>query len=298
MDWDKLKVFHSVADIGSFTHAAEFLGLSQSALSRKITNLEYEVKTELFHRHPRGLTLTDQGQILYESATRIFEELSLVESKLHKEKEVARGVLRITTTTGLGSIWLSPLLEEFCRQYPDIEIVLIFSDYEANMSKGEADIAIWLRKPLHQDLIQRKLFSVHIHAYASQKYLDEFGAPKTIDDLSVGHRIIAFGPQIPPHVQAINFLTSTPTTKNNKLIKPSMYVNTLYGIKRAVDAGIGIAAYPDYLDMLEHNNVRILQDIPSPTFDTYLVYAKENMTTKRTQLFRDFLIQKSKKWAY
>ena len=179
MDWDKLKVFHAAAEAGSFTHAGEQLGLSQSAVSRQVSALEQELNVSLFHRHARGLILTEQGELLHRTAHEVFMKLEAARSKLTDSRERPNGELKVTTTVGIGVHWLTPRLGEFLDLYPEIRITLITTDGELDLAMREADVAIRLRQPVQPDLIQRKLFSLHFHACASPEYLKRFGSPRT-----------------------------------------------------------------------------------------------------------------------
>ena len=183
MDWDKLKVFHAAAEAGSFTHAGEQLGLSQSAVSRQVSALEQELAVSLFHRHARGLILTEQGELLFRTAHDVFMKLEAARAKLTDSRERPNGDLRVTTTPGIGVHWLTPRLGEFTELYPDVHITLLTTDEELDLAMREADVAIRLRQPTQPDLIQRKLFSVHFHVYASPEYLKKFGTPRTLEDL-------------------------------------------------------------------------------------------------------------------
>src|SRR5258708_717808 len=189
MDWDKLKVFHAAAEAGSFTHAGEQLGLSQSAVSRQVSALEQELSVALFHRHARGLILTEQGELLYRTAHEVFMKLEAARAKLTDSRERPHGDLKVTTTVGIGVHWLTPSLGEFVDLYPDIRILLITTDEELDLAMREADVAIRLRQPTQPDLIQRKLFSVRFHAYASPEYIKRFVTPRALDDLD-NHRIL------------------------------------------------------------------------------------------------------------
>ena len=192
MDWDKLKVFHAAAEAGSFTHAGEQLGLSQSAVSRQVSALEQELSVSLFHRHARGLILTEQGELLYRTAHEVFMKLEAARTKLTDSRERPNGDLRVTTTPGLGVHWLIPRLGEFIELYPDIRINLLVTDEELDLSMRQADVGIRMRQPSQPDLIQRKLFSVKFHAFASPEYLKRFGTPQSLADLDQ-HRILLLG---------------------------------------------------------------------------------------------------------
>ena len=113
MDWDKLRIFHAVADVGSLTHAGDKLNLSQSAVSRQIRGLEEQLNTNLFHRHARGLQLTEQGRILQQTTADIAARVAIAEATLQDSREKPQGELRISAPVALGSSWLVPRLKPF-----------------------------------------------------------------------------------------------------------------------------------------------------------------------------------------
>ncbi len=158
MDWDKLRIFHAAAAAGSFTHAGEALHLSQSAISRQVAALEYDLKTSLFHRHARGLLLTEQGEMLFRTVQEVLVRLEGARLRLSDAREKPHGLLKVTANTGFGSAWLAPRLAEFRELYPDIELVVILTDDELDLSMREADVALRLREPTQPDLIRRRLF--------------------------------------------------------------------------------------------------------------------------------------------
>jgi len=190
VDWDKIRIFYTVAEAGSFTRAGDDLGLSQSAVSRQISALERELKAPLFHRHARGLILTEQGDLLFRAARDMRMRLETTKARLVETSERPSGELKVTTTVGLGSIWLAQRIAEFMDLYPDVRVELILSNEELDLAMREADVAIRLRRPAQPDLIQRRLFTVHFHVYASNDYLKRFGEPKTLEELDE-HRIVS-----------------------------------------------------------------------------------------------------------
>ncbi|TCT13686.1 LysR family transcriptional regulator [Tepidamorphus gemmatus] len=296
MDWDKLRVFHAAADAGSFTHAGEALGLSQSAVSRQVSALEQELKAPLFHRHARGLILTEQGELLYRTAHEVFMQLEAVRTRLTDSRDKPRGDLRVTTTLALGTTWLTPRLREFIELYPDIHLQMILDDTELDLSMRQADLAIRLRHPVQPDLIMRKLFTVHFHVYASPEYLKRFGTPRSVADLD-RHRIVSFGDPAPAYFRDINWLETAGRPAGDP--RPAILrVNTTHGIRRAVDAGIGIGVLPDYLIDANSSLVLLLPDEEIPSFDTYLVYPEELKDTARIKVFRDFLLAKARGWKF
>src|SRR3954452_7818155 len=142
MDWDKLRVFHAVAEAGSFTHAGESLNLSQSAVSRQISALEESLNVPLFHRHARGLILTEQGDLLYHTARDVFAKLSMTEGLLTESKDRPKGPLKVTTSVAFGWIWLPPRIREFLELHPDIQGALVVDDSDLDLSMLDADGAI------------------------------------------------------------------------------------------------------------------------------------------------------------
>ncbi|MEE9139550.1 MAG: LysR family transcriptional regulator [Alphaproteobacteria bacterium] len=291
MNWDKLRIFHAVAEAGSFTHAGETLKLSQSAVSRQVSALEDSLKVTLFHRHARGLRLTDQGRLLFETAREVLAKLTVAEAKLYESRVRPSGPLRITTTVGFGSIWLTPRITEFLDLYPDIAVTLLLDDRELDLAIGQADIAIRMAPPRQPELIQRRLLTVRFYVYASKGYLKKFGRPETPEDLD-GHRLVIYEEAIsrPPLPNARWLLEEGADADAPR--RPALTLNTVYGVFRAVQGGLGIATLPDYLGETDHNLVRILPSLEGRSVEAYFVYPKGLRTAKRIAVFRDFLIRK------
>jgi DNA-binding transcriptional LysR family regulator len=295
MDWEKLKIFHVVAEAGSFTHAGETLNLSQSAVSRQISALEQELKVPLFHRHARGLILTEQGEVLYRTAHEVFMKLEATRSQLSDSREKPNGELKVTTAVGLGSFWLAPKIGEFLELYPEIRIHLLLSDEELDLSMREADVAIRLRQPVQSDLVQRKLFTVHFHAYASPPYLKRNGHPHSPEELD-GHRLLTLGGPVPSFYQNLNWLAAVGRGGDGPR-NVALTVNNAMGLRAAVENGAGIATLPDYI--AEGTGlVQLFADHDAPSLDAYFVYPEELRSVARVQVFRDFLISKAQRWNF
>jgi DNA-binding transcriptional LysR family regulator len=297
MDWDKLKVFHAAAEAGSFTHAGEQLGLSQSAVSRQVSALEQELAVSLFHRHARGLILTEQGEMLYRTAHEVFMKLEAARAKLTDSREKPNGELKVTTTPGIGVHWLTPRLGEFIELYPDIRLTLLTTDEELDLAMREADVAIRLRQPTQPDLIQRRLFSVHFHAYASPEYLKRFGTPHALEEID-NHRIILLGGStVPIYLENRRWLTEV--GRNGKPARvPLLTINTILGVLRACQRGLGIALLPDYLVEQNGGLVQLFGESDTPALDAYFVYPEELKSVARVQVFRDFLVSNAQRWSF
>ncbi len=296
MDWDKLRIFNAAAEAGSFTHAGDALNMSQSAVSRQVSALEQELGVPLFHRHARGLILTEQGELLASTAKDVVMKLEETRAKLVDSKGQPSGDLRVSTTVGLGSSWLAWRVNEFTDLYPHIHLELILSDDELDVGMREADVAIRLRQPTQPDLVQRKLFTVHFHVYASPDYIERFGQPKSSADLD-DHRLIDFGESVPAYLRGLNWLTTTGRNDGEKR-QPVLTINNVVAIKRAVQQGVGIAMLPDYIINPDSGLVTVLPEANVPAFDTYFVYPDELRNSARVTAFRDFLLANARRWSF
>ena len=296
MDWDKLKIFYAVAEAGNFTKATYSLNLSQSAISRQIQSLEYELKTLLFERHARGLSLTENGEYLFKTASEVIAKLKDVESTLMDKKNKPSGKLTVTTVVTLGTIWLTPRIQEFMKLNPEIEIELIFDDKELDLSTRQADVGIWMRRPKKLSYIQKKLIDINYHIYGSTKYLEQYGYPKTIMELNK-HKFISFGKGTPSPVFNPDWALKL-GMKEHKKRKPVMKVNSIYGLLLAVQTGVGLAALPDYITVSTPNIVKVLPHIEGPKTETYFVYPQSLKNVARIIAFRNFLYSKVSKWGF
>ncbi len=296
MDWDKLRIFHAAAEAGSFTHAGDTLNLSQSAVSRQVSALEHELGVALFHRHARGLILTEQGELLMRTTDEVMNRLQTVKAELADSKGRPTGSLRVTTTVGLGSTWLSTRVNGFINLYPGINLELILSDGELDIGMRKADVAIRLRAPTQPDLVQRKLFTVHFRVYAAPSYIEQFGQPKNLEDLD-NHRLIVFGENAPEYLREMNWL-ATAGLDGEEARTPVLAVNNVVAIRNAVTNGVGIALLPDYIIEPDSDLIAVMSHDDIPSFDTYFVYPEELRNTARVTVFRDFLLANAKRWEF
>ena len=296
MDWDKLRIFNAAAEAGSFTHAGEVLGLSQSAVSRQVSALELDLQTPLFHRHARGLILTEQGEQLFRTVQEVVQKLAVTRMRLTDSRERPHGELRITTTVGIGTNWLAPRLGEFLELYPDITVNVILSDDDLDLSMREADMAIRVREPQQPDLIRRRLFTMHFHAYASPAYIKRHGQPRSLDELDK-HRILIYGASAGNYLNNINSLQYT--GRDSRAPRASaLTINNLTAVCNAVGAGVGIAVLPDYLVQTQSELLPILPEADMPELECFLVYPEELKNVARVQVFRDFLVSNAQRWDY
>jgi DNA-binding transcriptional LysR family regulator len=295
LDWDKLRLFQLVAGAGSFTDAARRIGGSQSALSRQIQALEESIGASLFHRHARGLALTHEGEQLLSAVRSMTDHMEGAVRSIQDSRSKPSGELRLTTTMSFGSTWLPRHLEDFFDLYPDIRLDLLLTDVELDLSRREADVAIRFHLPRQSDLIQRSLAHVRYKMFASPKYLERHGAPKTVEDLD-HHRILSYGSTAPDYLKDVNWVLKVGNP--DKPRRAIFTINNLYGLTQAVKAGLGIAALPDYLHRMVTGLSPVLPDLEGPSMPTYFVYPSELRRSTRVAVLRDFLLSRIKEDAF
>ncbi len=285
MDWDKLRIFHSVADAGSLTRAGDTLHLSQSAVSRQIRSLEQSLNVTLFHRHARGLILTEQGELLFDATQSMAKRLEAAEARIRDSEDEVFGNLRVTTTIGFGTLWLAPRLVAFYEKFPDLNIDLMLEERVLDLPMREADVAIRMKEPSQADLVRRRLMSVNMKLYASQEYLAKRGTPTSLEDLS-SHRVISQNsnaPQVAASASMIRRIISAD-------IASHLRVNNYFGILQGVVQGLGIGVLPDYLTEDFPSLVNVLPAETSNEVPVYLAYPEELRHSKRVEAFRDFVV--------
>lgn len=293
MDWDKLRIFKAVAEAGSFTHAGDILKLNQSSVSRHISALEKDLGTHLFHRHARGLVLTEQGEMLFHTTSDVFDRLQQVQIQLTDSKAVAAGPLRLTTVAFLASTWLMPQIRKFKDIYPAIQFTMLLDDRIYDLSRREADVAIRMHRSKNKDLIERHMMSVEFVLCASQDYLDLNGTPKTAEDLQNGHTIIAYPQNTHTPFAQPNWAyhkLGIDITNNPDVI----LINSMHARHGAVQNGAAISILPRYLVNQDTNIKEIFPDIIIPNADMYFVYPQERRNSERIAVFREYLFENLK----
>ena len=291
MDWDKLKIFHNVALDLNISEAAHKMNISHSSISRQISSLERELKVSLFKRHARGLTLTEQGKILFKTAHDIFGKIALTEAQLTESKEKPTGSLTIAATVAFGTTLLAPRIVKFSNSYPDIDISIRIENKYTDLAQGEADVALRLREPTQVDLIRFPLYKFQFKIYSSPEYIKKFGIPNNVSELSK-HKIIAFGHDVEPSIPDVNCILDL--IPKNKKVK-TLFISNMYGVMRAIGGGAGIGALPEYMKSSKNNLVPILPDAKTPKAVIYFTYPPELKGSKKIEALRDFLVREVNK---
>ena len=291
MDWDKLKIFHNVALDLNISEAAHKMNISHSSISRQISALERDLKVSLFKRHARGLTLTEQGKILFKTAHDIFGKIALTEAKLTESKEKPTGPLTIAATVAFGTTWLAPRIEKFTNSYPEIDVSIIIENKYTDLAQGEADVALRLTEPTQMDLIRFPLYEFQFKIYSSPEYIEKFGIPKDVSELP-NHKIVAFGDSVEPSIPDVNCILDL--LPKNKKVK-TLFISNMYGVMRAIGGGAGIGALPEYMRISNNNLVPILPNADTPKTIIYFTYPPELKGSKKIDALRDFLVREVNK---
>ena len=291
MDWDKLKIFHNVALDLNISEAAHKMNISHSSISRQISALERDLKVSLFKRHARGLTLTEQGKILFKTAHDIFGKIALTEAKLTESKEKPTGPLTIAATVAFGTTWLAPRIEKFTNSYPEIDVSIIIENKYTDLAQGEADVALRLTEPTQMDLIRFPLYEFQFKIYSSPEYIEKFGIPKDVSELP-NHKIVAFGDSVEPSIPDVNCILDL--LPKNKKVK-TLFISNMYGVMRAIGGGAGIGALPEYMRISNNNLVPMLPNADTPKTIIYFTYPPELKGSKKIEALRDFLVREVNK---
>ena len=294
MDWDRLRVFHTVVEAKSLTGAGLQLDLSQSAVSRQVSNLEKDLKTKLFNRHARGLVLTNEGEILYQTVRHVFKLLNTAQTKIFDSQDIVKGTLKIATTTAIGTGWLPQRLNTFSEKYPSLNLQFLLTDGSVDFSTREADIAIKFgnHKEPHPDLCVHHLFDVNLRVYGSEKYFKQFGKPESPEELSK-HRLIVFGGDSISPVDNVNFLLNL-GAKPGEIRTPFIQMANAFGILECVRGGLGIAVLADYIAKDYSDLIPLFPSVKHPINEMLLSYPKELAGLKRIDAFLKFMKKETK----
>lgn len=284
MDWDKLRIFHAVADAGSLTHVGDRLNLSQSAVSRQIRGLEESLAATLFHRHARGLILTEQGELLFDATSAMTKRLDAAAARIRDSEEEVFGDLRVTTTTGFGTLWLAPRLPKLYAKHPDLRVDLMLEERVLDLPMREADVAIRMKEPSQADLIRKKLMAVKMCLFASSQYLKENGTPTELVDLK-DHRLICQNLDSAQVGASVSLVQELLTYEVNSMLT----VNNYFGVLQGVLHNLGIGVLPDYLANDFPELVRVLPQVESADIPVFLAYPEELRHSQRISAFRDFV---------
>src|SRR3954466_10109757 len=240
-DWDAARIFLEVVRCGSFRSAAERLSLSINAVRRRIDDFERQTGTTLFTRDVHGTRLTDEGALVVsavgEMEAAAFDVLRTSDSTAN----ALSGEVRVAVTEGLGTFWLAPRLVEFQQAFPNILVDLHCAMHSADVSRHEADVAIHLSKPTALDVKLVRLGRMHVMFFASEKYIQTFGAPRTYEELLKHRLVMQFADQTAAKEIFESWFPGIPP--QNLLVMKTNVSSANYW---AVSKGAGIGLFPTY----------------------------------------------------
>jgi DNA-binding transcriptional LysR family regulator len=285
-DWDAARVFLEVVRCGSFRSAAERLELSINAVRRRIDDFEGQIGATLFTRNVHGTRLTDEGALVVAAVERMeaasFDLLRASDSVTN----TLSGEVRVAVTEGLGTFWLAPRLVEFQQSFPNIMVDLQCAMRSADVSRHEADIAIHLSRPSALDVKLVRLGRMHLMFFASQKYIDTFGAPKTVEELAQRHRLVM---QVADQTAAKQtFERWFPGYPPQDLLVIKTNVSSANYC--AVASGAGIGVFPTYACALGGKIIPLEVELRQP-LDIWLSFHPGSGRIPRVRCMIDWLVE-------
>ncbi|HSF93094.1 MAG TPA: substrate binding domain-containing protein, partial [Paracoccaceae bacterium] len=196
------------------------------------------------------------------------------------------GELRVTTTTGFGTLWLAPRLPALYAKYPSLKIDLMLEERVLDLPMREADVAIRMKEPSQADLIRRRLMNIRMRLYATPKYLEQAGTPEKVEDF-VNHRLIC------QNTGAAQVAAGASLVQQLMMydIPSTLTVNNYFGVLQGVLSHLGIGVLPDYLTEDFPDLVRVLPEVESGEVPVFLAYPEELRQSKRVAAFRDFVTE-------
>jgi DNA-binding transcriptional LysR family regulator len=283
VNWDDLRYFLAAAESGSLSAAAKRLHSNQPTVGRHIDALEAALGLRLFQRHKKGLTLTHECAWVLEQAQLMQSGVQSIQRMVEGDFQQLRGSVRLALPEGLCNEVLIPQLDSFYRQYPNLRLILNVSSRTANLTRGEADIAVRLFRPKDADLVARQLTRMEMGLYASREYLQTHDRPENESDL-LRHRIISYGDELAGLPENIWLLDHA--TPGNRMLQSDSTTSRL----RATAGGLGISIQPCILADAVPNLVRILEHASLPAHEVWITYHRDLRHILRIRVTVDFLI--------
>lgn len=286
-DWADIRLFLAILDQGSLIGAAEHLGLTQPTVGRRLSAMESRFGTPMFVRAGRRMQLTDAGKAILDSARRMEIEMLAIERNLEAQSTALCGEVTISATEGTGTEWLTPVLLDFHREYPEILLNVQIESRAVDLIHREADIALRLGQPVQPELIARRLVTVGFGLYASQAYLDSAPPLRSLEDLSAHQRV---GLRTPGNreqlFESVNAATALPGNYTYVSNSPTAQLV-------AVQAGFGIAVLSHRWASMAGKLIRVLPDYTAAAIDLWLVTHEELRHSARIRTTFDFIAERA-----
>lgn len=292
-DWDKAQTLYYVAKLGSFTSAAQFLNISQSAISRKVATLEYSLKCNLFVRTSRGLELTRKGQEFFLAVEKAF--LAFREFSSHQEDSLRNGKkrkIKISTTNLVAGYILDEYLFEYNENNPEILFEVVADDHLIDVIINDVDIAIRPYDSEKQELQQEYLFTLEKSLYASPAYLKKHGEPRTVEELK-NHYIINYPKKNNAYPYSDLEWALKLGMENGERLVPVYTTSCMQSFFKAAEAGLGIIPSYGQLEIIKKGSFKnILPAIRAPLVEWYFVCPKYLSNDKEVKNLKDYLFER------
>jgi DNA-binding transcriptional LysR family regulator len=288
MDLNEIVVFTRVVQTGSFTTAADQLGMPKSTVSRKVTDLEERLGARLLQRTTRKLGLTDVGRTYYDHCARIVAEIEDAERAVSSLQAEPRGLLRVTALSNPG--WLGPIVSEYLRRYPQVSVELVCTGRVVDLVEERFDLGIRAGALGDSSLVARSLGVARWFLVATTAYLKKHGRPRKPDDLQ-GHACLVFGVGAAGHVLRLE----KGDESVHLTLEPRMLVNDFDILEASAMAGVGITLLPAYQcvkDLRDRKLERVLPDWEVPSTPIQVVYPTARHVTPKVRTFVEHLQQR------
>ena len=297
-DLEAWAVFAKVVETGSFAKAADELGLSQATVSKAITRLEARLKTALFHRTSRKMSLTESGSVAVARAARILEEGEAVECEVTAQSTNPRGLIRLAAPMSFGISHLAPVLPEFMSAYPDISLEVDFNDEIVDLIDRRMDVALRISSLSDSTLLARRLCAVRVLLVGSPEYLKRHGRPEHPRELDRYRTLFYVNSHLGDswrfkHKRHGEFAIGIPSP---------LRVNNAEALTPVLLAGLGLALQPEFLVWKELQNGKLEQVLPewvAPPIALHIVTPPHRARPMRVQLLIDYFERRFSKepWA-
>lgn len=286
--FEDLQAFVAVVEAGSFTAAADRLGIAKSAISRRVSALEERLGVQLLRRTTRRLNVTDTGQSFYEHSARILADLEEAESAVAQEHGELRGALRVALPLSFGIRHMCEPIAGFNRKHPRVTFDLDLNDRRIDLLQEGVDLAVRIGRLADSSLIARRLFDARTIVCASEKYLEQHGTPQTPYDLRT-HDCLVYGNLAEPSVWVWNERNGS---RDHVDVNVAMTATSGDFLCAAAIQGLGIVMQPTFIAgaaISSGDLVPILTDYEWPVSRAYAVYPPTRHLSYRVREFIDFL---------